>query len=102
MNLVVYVRGRTTKWLHPVSVPSLREGSDFKLSWVGSLNAWMLGATYSDYEDRPYTTASQHDRVRLLSGHVLGEFEEPNKDYLPGSRMPRHWNAPQLRDEALT
>ncbi len=102
MNLVVHVRGRETKWLHPVSVPSLREGSDFDLSWIGSLNVWMLGATYADYEGHRYTTVGQHDRVKQMSGHVLGEFEEAGKDYLPGAHVTRPWNAKPLTDESLT
>jgi hypothetical protein len=102
LNLVVSVRGKESKWSYPVSVPSLRDGTDFTLAWIGMLNTWMLGATYSDFEGRPYTTISQHDGVKIEPGHVLSNYEEPYKDYLPGSAAPRFWNAKQLTDDNLT
>jgi hypothetical protein len=102
MNVVVDVRGKATDWSHPVAVPSVREGAEFTLWWIGTLNVWMLGATYSDFEGRLYTTISQHDAVKLVRGHVLHKFIEVNKDYLPGSRGMRFWNASKLSDAELT
>src|SRR4051794_10957973 len=50
LNIVVSVRGKQTKWLYPVRVPALGDGKEFALHWIGNLNAWMLGVTYSDFE----------------------------------------------------
>jgi len=49
VNLQVSVRGKKTQWSEAVLVPCLPTGETFDLTWIGHLNAWMLGGEYSDY-----------------------------------------------------
>jgi hypothetical protein len=102
LNVIVSIRGKNTLWKYPVTTPSLKDGNEFGLHWLGKLNTWMLGATYSDFDGKTYTTIGQHDANLLRTGHVQSEYTEPNKDYLHGSNATRHWNAVPVTDSALT
>ena len=103
VNIRVSVRGKKTAWTPPVTIPSLATDAVFELTWIGYLNAWMLGAEYEDFAGTFYTTISQHDLNYMQDGHRLSEFVAHDKDFLTGRGARRHWNAADLsKDESLT
>ena len=70
----------------------------FRLHWLGKINVWMLGATYSDLDRRRYTTVSQHDGNIIVRGHRLQHYVRVNFDYSSGRNSHRYWEAPDLRE----
>lgn len=103
LNVRIAVRGRSTAWTQFVRIPALRAGSDFTLTWIGKLNAWMLGAEYSDFAGEHYSSISQHDMNVFAQGAAVLSYDKPDHDYVIGRDELRHWNAPDLsREESLT
>lgn len=100
INVRVAIRGKHTEWTPPTSVPSLPTAAEYNLPWVAKLNAWMLGAQYTDFEGMHYTTVSQHDLNRFERGEVLARFTMPDFDYLPGRKDRRVWDTPDLSNDA--
>lgn len=103
VNVRVAVRGRFRGWTQFVRIPALGAGAEFKLRWVGKLNAWMLGAEYSDFAGEQYSTISQHDMNVFAAGAAVLSYNKPDHDYVVGRAELRHWNAPDIsHDESLT
>lgn len=73
-------------WFNPVILPPLSAESSYALLWLGRINITGLGATYTDFEDRPYTSTLGGERSRTYDGNHLPEWED--------MAIRRHW---QLR-----
>jgi hypothetical protein len=59
MNVIVAQKKPRGEWFNPVRQPPLAKDSEFLPVWLGHVNTTGLGATYSDYEDRPSEPTSR-------------------------------------------
>jgi hypothetical protein len=99
LNIQVQVRGRQTAWTKSVVVSALASSADCDLPWIGTLNAWMLGAQYEDFSGYKYTTIAQHDRNLLKRGNCINQFTEKDKDYVEGRYSSRVWSAHDISND---
>jgi hypothetical protein len=70
-------------WFNPVLTPPLATGAAFPLQWLGRINTTGLGATYSDFEDRRYTSTLGGERSRTYEDGRLPEW--------PDEAIRRYW-----------
>jgi hypothetical protein len=90
LNVLVAQR-QSGRWFNPVLAPPLSAESEFPLAWLGRINTTGLGATYSDFEDRRYTSTLGGERSRTYSGSRLPDWTD--------DETRRYW---ELRpDEAI-
>ena len=75
LNVLVAQR-HSGRWFNPVLVPPLGTESTFPLEWLGRINTAGLGATYSDFEDRRYTSTLGGDRSRTYNGSRLPDWAD--------------------------
>ena len=76
LNVLVAQKKMGGEWFNPVRVPPCQEDGEFILRWLDHVNTTGLGATYTDFEDRPYTSTCGDDlsqsfrwgEVRSLAG----------------------------------
>jgi hypothetical protein len=80
LNVVVAQRQTELGWFNPVRVPPLGKDSRFRLHWLGRWSIGGLGASYSDFEDRRYTST--------LGNEISCTYD--------GDRLPR-WNDDELK-----
>jgi hypothetical protein len=91
LNVVVAQRN-WGQWFNPVLAPPLAREAVTPLPWLGRVNNTGLGATYSDFEDRRYTST--------LGGEIALTFEGNRLPVWSGREIRRHW---ELRpEEALS
>jgi hypothetical protein len=85
LNVVVAQRERELGWFNPVRVPPLGRDAAFRLHWLGRWNAGGLGSTYSDFEDRRYTSTLGGEISRTYEGDRLPDWrdEEVKKHWFP-------------------
>jgi hypothetical protein len=82
LNVLVAQR-ESGQWFNPVLTPPLSKDSAVPLTWLGRVNVTGLGATYSDFEDRRYTSTLGGERSRTYEGNRLPEW--------PDGDIRRHW-----------
>ena len=82
LNVLVAQRHRGA-WFNPVLGPPLARDAAVPLTWLGRVNVNGLGATYSDFEDRFYTSTLGGERSRTYEGNRLPEW--------PDGEVRRHW-----------
>ena len=63
-------------WLNPVRVPALATESDFRLYWLDDVKDRGLGALYSDFEGRRYTSLAGDEQVWTYEGNRLPKWAE--------------------------
>jgi hypothetical protein len=63
-------------WFNPVLTPPLAKDSGFSLEWLGRVNTTGLGATYSDFEDRRYTSTLGGERSRTYERNRLPDWND--------------------------
>lgn len=72
LNVLVAERSRMKGvWFNPVRLPPLGKDASFALTWLGRQNSYGLAATYSDFEDRRYTTTTGGEYSRTYEGDRL-------------------------------
>lgn len=86
LNIVVAQKRVGAEWFNPVRIPPLGREAEFVLTWLGHVSTTGLGATYEDYENRPYTSTCGNDLTRAFSGAQFGGWSE--------HEMGRHWSQP--------
>jgi hypothetical protein len=86
LNIVVAQKRVNGNWFNPVRVPPISKGSEFRLLWLGHVNDTGLGATYTDFQNRKYSSTCLNDLSRVYSGDKFPEWEE--------HEIGRHWNHP--------
>jgi hypothetical protein len=81
LNVLVAQR-RDGQWFNPVLTPPLSKDSARPLPWLGRVNTTGLGASYSDFEDRGYTSTLGGERSRTYEGNRLPNWrlDEPGRD----------------------
>jgi hypothetical protein len=84
LNIVVAQKRIGGKWFNPVRIPPLAKDKDFVPLWLHHVNTTGIGATYSDFEDRPYTSTCGNDLSVTTSGTKFGPWSETD--------IGRHWN----------
>lgn len=62
------------EWRKPVRIPPLAVGGEFSLGWIGHSNVRAIGAAYTDFEGRDYSSICEDDLTRLVMGKVLPDF----------------------------
>jgi hypothetical protein len=63
-------------WLNPVRVPALAKDSEFRLHWLDHVKDRGLGAIYSDFEGRRYTSTAGDEQVFTYEGNRLPKWAE--------------------------
>jgi hypothetical protein len=89
LNVLVALR-HGGRWFNPVLVPPFGKDSSFPLRWLGRINTAGLGATYSDFEDRRYTSTLGGERSRAYAGDRLPRWKD--------AEIRRYW---ELDEEFL-
>lgn len=90
LNVTVAQKVVGGEWFNPVRVPPLAKEAEMVLKWLGHVNTTGLGAIYTDYEDRPYTSTCGNDLSRTFRGRRFGPW--------PENRIGRHWNQPTYQE----
>jgi hypothetical protein len=91
LNVIVAQKEVGGQWFNPVRVPPVSKDGTFVCRWLGHVNTTGLGATYTDFEGRPYSSVSGNDLSRTFEGHKLPVWEE--------SEVGRHWDHPIYRND---
>ena|SRR5262245_38988716 len=86
LNIIVAQKRVGAEWFNPVRIPPISKGSEFHLNWLGHVNDTGLGATYTDFQDRSYSSTCSNDLSRIFEGHKLPQWEE--------GEIGQHWNHP--------
>jgi hypothetical protein len=74
---VLVAQQQSGQWFNPVRTPPLAKDSEVPLRWLGRAIPSGLGATYSDFENRRYTsTLTGKDRSRAYDGDRLPEWPD--------------------------
>jgi hypothetical protein len=90
LNVVVAQKRIGGAWFNPVRVPPLAKDARVALSWLGHVNTTGLGATYTDFESRTYTSTCGNDLSKTSRGAGFGPWPEED--------VGRHWNQPVYRE----
>jgi hypothetical protein len=93
LNVVVAQRQRKLGWFNPVRLPPLGRDGDFRLHWLGRWSGGGLGAVYSDFEDRRYTSTLGGELSRTYEGHRLPRWRD--------EQVKRYWNPEIAADTAV-
>jgi hypothetical protein len=90
LNVLVAQRNAGT-WFNPVIVPPFGKDASFPLTWLGRINSDGLGVTYSDFEDRRYTSTLGGERSRTYEQDRLPRWED--------AEIKRYW---ELGDDPVS
>jgi hypothetical protein len=96
LNVVVAQRA-ANRWFSPVRVPPLGRDGSLALAWLGRVNVTGLGASYSDFEDRRYTSTLGGERSRTYERDRLPHWDESEirryweLEPAPGRRLTARW-----------
>jgi hypothetical protein len=90
LNVLVAQKKMGGEWFNPVRVPPCQEDGEFTLQWLDHVNTTGLGATYTDFEDRPYTSTCGNDLSQSFRGAKFGPW--------PEEVVGRHWNQPTYKE----
>ena len=90
MNILVAQKKLTGQWFNPVRIPPLAKDKEFVPLWLGHVNTTGLGAIYTDYEDRPYTSTCGNDLSVTNAGFTFGPW--------PEAEIGKHWSQPEFKD----
>jgi hypothetical protein len=93
LNVLVAQR-HDGKWFNPVLVPPFGTDSSFPLTWLGRLSSDGLGTSYSDFENRRYTSTLGGERSRTYEKDRLPDWrdEEIRRFWELGDGVvERHW-----------
>jgi hypothetical protein len=86
LNVLVAQRA-AGQWFNPVLVPPFGKDSAIPLTWLGRINITGLGASYSDFEDRRYSSTLGGDRSRTYEGDQLPQWTD--------DEVKRYWELPE-------
>jgi hypothetical protein len=86
LNVIIAQKRVGGEWFNPVRVPPLAKDVTMVLPWLGHVNTTGLGATYTDYDERDYTSTCGHDLSHSTRGRGFGPW--------PEAQIGRHWNQP--------
>ena len=75
LNVLVAQR-KSGRWFNPVRVMPLARDTSFPLQWLGRTTDTGLGASYSDFEDRRYTSTLGDEISRTYDGDRLPHWPE--------------------------
>ena len=64
------------QWFNPVLAPPLANDGAFPLTLLGRVNTSGLGVTYSDFEDRRYTSTLGAERSRTYERNRLPDWRD--------------------------
>ncbi len=90
LNIVVAQRRVGGEWFNPVRVPPFARDSELVLRWLGQVNTTGLGATYTDYEGRPYTSTCGDDLSLTFRGTRFGPW--------PEQMIGHHWSQTEYKE----
>jgi hypothetical protein len=83
--LVAMKSDDSSDWAHPMRIPPLSKDGEFGLQeWEVYINARTLGATYSDIQQRTYTTTCTDDLSRIHEGNAMRTWSD--------LEIKRHWH----------
>lgn len=89
LNVLVAQKKVGAEWFNPVRVPPLAKDTELVLRWLDHVNTTGLGATYTDYEDRAYSSTCGNDLSRAFRGRRFGPW--------PEAIIGRGWNQPTYK-----
>jgi hypothetical protein len=90
LNIVVAQKRVGGEWFNPVRVPPLPKDGEFIPVWLHHVNTTGLGATYTDFENTPYTSTCGNDLSQVFDGIKFGPWRD--------TEIGRHWNQPIYRE----
>jgi hypothetical protein len=90
LNVLVAQKKVGGEWFNPVRIPPFQKDGEFILQWLDQVNTTGLGAIYTDFEDRPYTSTCGNDLSRSFAGAQFGPW--------PEQAVGRHWNQPIYKE----
>ncbi|HEU0295495.1 MAG TPA: hypothetical protein VFR47_22340 [Anaerolineales bacterium] len=83
MNIIVAQKKINGKWFDPVRIPPISKSTEFVLTWLDHVNDTGLGATYTDFQDRAYSSTCANDLSRIFDGNILEGWKE--------QEIGQHW-----------
>jgi hypothetical protein len=90
LNVLVVRKQPQGQWREPVRVPPVSSGDSFQLRWMKHTNTDQLGASYEDFEKRPYSSVCRKDLTDIDDGNILPRFEPET--------ITAHWQMPEADD----
>jgi hypothetical protein len=90
LNVTIAQKRVQGEGFNPVRVPPLAKDKECILRWLGHVNTTGLGATYTDYENRAYTSTCGDDLSRTFRGVQFGPWPEQG--------IGKHWNQPNYKE----
>ena len=86
LNIIVAEKPLNSEWTNPIRIPPIPKEGEFVLCWLGHTNISGLGATYTDFRNRPYSATCQKDLSRTFDGLTLPSWTE--------DQLGKHWEQP--------
>ena len=83
MNIIVAQKQVNGQWFNPVRIPPISKGTEFVLTWLNHVNDTGLRATYTDFQDRSYSSTCGNDLSRIFDGNKLLDWKE--------GEIGQHW-----------
>jgi hypothetical protein len=83
LNVIVAERPNEGEWVNPVRVPPLANGGEILLHWLGHTNIKWIGATYTDIDDRPYSSLTSEDLTSIRNDNAFPRWREQD--------IRKHW-----------
>lgn len=90
LNIVVAQKRVGGEWFNPVRIPPLPKDGEFIPVWLHHVNTTGLGATYTDFENKPYTSTCGNDLSQVFEGIRFGPWND--------AEIGRHWSQPLYRE----
>lgn len=83
MNIIIAQKQINGVWFNPVRIPPISKGAELTLDWLKHVNDTGLGAIYTDFQDRAYSSTCANDLSRIFDGNKLLEWKEAD--------LGKHW-----------
>jgi hypothetical protein len=87
LNVLVARRQSPEEWRSPVRVPPVSNSDSLQLKWMKHTNIDQLGASYEDFEGRPYSSVCRKDLTAIEGRNVLPTFAP--------EVIRAHWQMPE-------
>ena len=83
MNIIVAQKQVNGAWFNPVRIPPISKGAEFIPVWLKHVNDTGLGALYTDFQDRVYSSTCGNDLSRIFDGNRIQRWQE--------EEIGQHW-----------
>ena len=84
--IIAMKKGDKDDWTQPLRIPPLAKNGEFNIDkWSFYKTARTLGATYSNIQDKVYSTTCTNDLSKTHEGNVLRTWQDAD--------IERHWDS---------